>query len=295
MKKRNKTDGLFNFMDLRQPKYIAAYSIIFAILVLLSVICLFPIIWYMLLGFKEVKEMHAIPASFFPKTIDLSRIHKVWSSVNLTNYFMNTVILIVGCWASSIVFNGMSGYFLSKIKSKGYKIFNIIIFWTILMPGVSVVPLYCWLADVPFLHINLLGNRIPIMLMAGASAFDIMLYRNFFNTIPTEYMEAAKIDGCSATKIFFSIMLPLSKPIIAVTSISIILGTWQNFFWPYLILGNTDKQPLAVFVYGLSRTPNMLENDAVLITALTLIPPFCIYALLSKHIMGGINMSGIKG
>lgn len=282
-------------MDLQQPKYKAAYCVIFAVLVLVSLICLFPIIWYMLLGFKEVREIHAIPASLFPKHIDLSRIGKVWRSASIGTYFINTLYLIAGCWASSIVFNGLCGYFLSKIRAKGYNVLNVVVFWTILMPGVSVVPLYCWLADVPFIHANLLGSRLPIMLMTGASAFDILLFRNFFNGIPTEYMEAARIDGCSTAKIFFAIMLPLSKPIIAVESINVILGTWQNFFWPYLILGNTDKVPLSVFIYGLTKSTTMMENDAILVTALTLIPPFCIYALLSKHIMGGISMAGIKG
>lgn len=282
-------------MDLQQPKYKAAYCVIFAVLVLVSLICLFPIIWYMLLGFKEVREIHAIPASLFPKHIDLSRIGKVWRSASIGTYFINTLYLIAGCWASSIVFNGLCGYFLSKIRAKGYNVLNVVVFWTILMPGVSVVPLYCWLADVPFIHANLLGSRLPIMLMTGASAFDILLFRNFFNGIPTEYMEAARIDGCSTAKIFFAIMLPLSKPIIAVESINVILGTWQNFFWPYLILGNTDKVPLSVFIYGLTKATTMMENDAILVTALTLIPPFCIYALLSKHIMGGISMAGIKG
>lgn len=282
-------------MDLRQPKYIAIYGVIFAVLVLLSLICLFPIIWYMLLGFKEVREIHAIPATLFPKSIDLSRIVKVWKSASFGKYLVNTLYLIAGCWASSIVFNGMAGYFLSKIRAKGYNVLNVVVFWTILMPGVSVVPLYCWLADVPFIHVNLLGSRIPIMLMTGASAFDILLFRNFFNGIPTEYMEAARIDGCSTSKIFFSIMLPLSKPILAVESINVILGTWQNFFWPFLVLSNTDKIPLAVFTYGLTKSTSMMENDAILITALTLIPPFAIYALLSKHIMGGISMAGIKG
>lgn len=282
-------------MDLQQPKYKAAYCVIFAVLVLVSLICLFPIIWYMLLGFKEVREIHAIPASLFPKRIDLSRIGKVWRSASIGTYFINTLYLIAGCWASSIVFNGLCGYFLSKIRAKGYNVLNVVVFWTILMPGVSVVPLYCWLADVPFIHANLLGSRLPIMLMTGASAFDILLFRNFFNGIPTEYMEAARIDGCSTAKIFFAIMLPLSKPIIAVESINVILGTWQNFFWPYLILGNTDKVPLSVFIYGLTKATTMMENDAILVTALTLIPPFCIYALLSKHIMGGISMAGIKG
>ncbi len=282
-------------MDLRQPKYKAAYGIIFALLILLSLISLFPIIWYMTLGFKDVREIHAIPATLFPKHIDLSRVGKVWKSVSLGTYFVNTLYLIVGCWASAIVFNGMCGYFLSKIRAKGYNVLNVIVFWTILMPGVSVVPLYCWLADMPFIHVNLLGNRLPIMLMTGASAFDILLFRNFFNGIPTEYMEAARIDGCSTSKIFFRIMLPLSKPIIAVESINVVLGTWQNFFWPYLVLGNTGKVPLSVFIYGLTKSTTMMENDAILVTALTLIPPFIIYAFLSKHIMGGISMAGIKG
>ena len=132
--------------------------------------------------------------------------------------------------------------------------------------------------------------------MAGASAFNILLFRNFFNGIPMSYLEAAKMDGCTNLGIFGRIILPLSKPIIMVVTIFSIIGTWGNFMWPYLVLGNTEREPISVMLYNLgSSTSGLLQNEYMLLMMISIIPMILMYALFSKHIMGGLNMSGIKG
>lgn len=291
----DKTTGLINFSDLKHLRFKILYWAIFAILVIITAVEVVPIIWIALSGFKTTAEMFSTPPTLFPKSIDFSIIPKVCSKVNFVNAFINSGIIIVGCWAFDIFMNGILGYVLSRIKPCGSKIVSTLIFWSMLLPGVSMVPLFITFVDVPFLHINMTGSFLPIWMMAGCNAFNVLLFRNFFNGIPMSYLEAARMDGCSEIVIFLRIIIPLSKPIIAVVSIFSVTGSWANFLWPYLLLGSTNFEPVAVKLYQISVDANIQENEFMLLTMLSIIPPGIMYCFFSKNIMGGLNMSGIKG
>ena len=122
-----------------------------------------------------------------------------------------------------------------------------------------------------------------------------MLFKNFFNGIPISYIEAARIDGCTDFGIFGRIILPLSKPIIVVVAIFCVTGQWGNFMWPYLILGNTEKEPVAVMLYSINQFGALKQNEYMLLLMVSIVPVFIVFAIFSKQIMGGVNMSGLKG
>lgn len=290
-----KTEGLLNFSDMKKPQFKFLYWAMFLILFVISLICLLPTVWIGLSGFKDVNEMYSIPPTLLPKSIHFGNITDVCKKVNLLRYFTNSVMLIIGCWACDIIVNGLAGYVLSRIKPMGSRVIETLVFWSMMLPGISMVPLYMTFVDVPVIHTNLIGSYLPIWVMAGANAFNILLFRNFFNSIPMSYLEAARIDGCSDMGIFARIILPLSKPIIMVVSIFSITGTWGNFMWPYLILGNTNFEPIAVMLYRLATSSSLMDNEYMLLLMISIVPMIIIYALFSKHIMGGLNMSGLKG
>lgn len=291
-----KTDGFLNFSDLKSTYAKVIYSIIFIILLLAAAVCVLPVLWAAFSAFKEPAEMYKIPPTFLPESFSISRVTQVLSSINFGSYFMSTLCIIIGCWIIDVTFNGFAGYVLSKIKPRGTPILETLIFWSMMLPGVSLTPLYMTFVDMPLLHVDLSGTYLPLWAMAGCNAFNVMLLRNFFNGIPQAYMEAAKIDGCSNSGIFFRIILPLSKPVIAVISIYSILNSWNSFMWPYLILGGSNREPISVLLYQISGGGlGLKENDILMVALLASVPPILIYALLSKHISGGLNMSGIKG
>lgn len=291
----NKVTGVLNFADLKKRRYRVLYYAMFLFLLIISLTCLIPVIWTAFSGFKSVEEMYAIPPTFFPKKIDFGNVFDVLSKVNILKYIKNSVILIIGCLACDIFINGLAGYVLSRLRPSGSKIINTLIFWSMLLPGISMITLYMTFVDMPILHINLLGTFIPLCIMAGASAFDVLLFKSFFDGIPMAYLEAARIDGCSDVGIFTKIILPLSKPIISVVSIFNIIGTWGNFMWPYLIVGNTDKEPIAVALYQINMNGKLMQNEYMILMFLSILPMIIVFCIFSKHIMGGINIGGIKG
>lgn len=290
-----KTEGLLSFADLKRPQFKILYWAMFALLLCVSLICLLPTIWVFLSGFKSIEEMYSIPPTMIPETFRFENLVKVWKKVNFIKYIKNSLFLILGCWAFDVGINGLAGYVLSRLKPIGSKIIETLVFWSMLLPGISMVPLYMTFVDLPIFHVNMIGTWWPIWIMAAASAFNVLLFRNFFNGIPMSYVEAARMDGCSDLGIFARIILPLSKPIIMVVTIFSVTGTWGNFMWPYLILGNTDREPVAVMLYQISNSGALFENEYMLLMMLSVIPMIILYCFFSKHIMGGLNMSGIKG
>ncbi len=291
-----KTNGLLNFDDLKKTRFKALYWIMFALLMIFTLACVVPTIWVLSSGLKTTEEMYRIPPTIIPEVFRWEQIPIAWNKISFGKNFLNSLWIILGCLLFDITFNGLAGYVLSRIKPKGSAIVETLVFWSMLLPTISMVPLYITFVDVPLIHVNLLGTFTPMWLIAGANAFNVLLFRSFFNGIPMSYVEAARIDGCSNLGIFRRIILPLSKPIIMVVSIFSITSSWSSFMWPYLVLGSTDKVPVAVRLYELStKGTTIQDNEMMIITTFSIIPPLIMYMIFSKQIMGGLDMSGIKG
>lgn len=298
----NKTTGILSSSDLKTFKGKLLYWIFFAILMTVSVISLFPAIWTILTAFKETREIYT-GFSLFPKDMSpvtlLGRITESWSSLQLGTSFINTIILSLGNLAFTIVICGFAGYVLSKLKPRGSRVVFVLVVWTMMMPGqLRMVPNYVTMLHFPFAYdfgagINLLDTYFPLWLGSAASAFNIILFKNAFDGLSKSYVEAAKIDGCSNFGIFFKIMFPLSMPVIIYVSIGALSGAWSDFFGPLLYLDKNVVTPLKV--YRMQSDSSIQMNVRFMGLVFASIPPFLIFLVFQKRIMGGVNIGGVKG
>lgn len=289
-----KSNGLLNWMDLRSHKYRVIYWIMFGFLFLMTVVCILPMIWSALSGFKSVEEMYAMPQSFFPKSIKIQKAIDAWNVVKMNEGLLHTFIIIIGVIIFDVGANGLTGFVLAKVRPAGYKVADKLIFWSMMLPGMSMVPLYMTFVDFTPLHINLLGTYWPLWMVAGASAFHVFLIRNAINAIPTSYFEAAKLDGCSNLRAFVSIILPLIKPTVMVLVIFTVMGQWGSYLWPMLVIPNMDT--VGVKLYKMTNSQYPLTMDSrMLVLSMSMLIPLCIFGIFSKQIMGGLDMSGVKG
>lgn len=298
----NKTTGILSSSDLKTFKGKLLYWIFFAILMTVSVISLFPAIWTILTAFKETREIYT-GFSLFPKDMSpvtlLGRITESWSSLQLGTSFINTIILSLGNLAFTIVICGFAGYVLSKLKPRGSRVVFVLVVWTMMMPGqLRMVPNYVTMLHFPFAYdfgagINLLDTYFPLWLGSTASAFNIILFKNAFDGLSKSYVEAAKIDGCSNFGIFFKIMFPLSMPVIIYVSIGALSGAWSDFFGPLLYLDKNVVTPLKV--YRMQSDSSIQMNVRFMGLVFASIPPFLIFLVFQKRIMGGVNIGGVKG
>lgn len=290
-----KTTGIYTAVDMKSKAAKLVYWILWAFMLLFAMCCLLPPLWILLSSMKDTKEFLQIPPTLFPKRFDIGKVAEVWKTLDFMKYYINTVVLAIGDVVFMILINGLAGYVISRLKPKGASLISILVLWTMMLPGtVSMIPLFKTYIDVPYLHVNLTNTYWPMWLMSGAQAFYVMLFKNFFDTIDMALVEAARIDGCNDFKIFTRVMLPLSVPIIATVSIFTVNGAWGNFFWPFLLLKNTEIQTVSVELYNLKQSGYAMDKYMVALL-LSIIPPSIIFVLFQRHIMGGINIGGVKG
>ncbi len=288
-----KTSGALTQLELKQARYQVVYWLLFVFLLLITVICLLPTIWVLLSAFKSTEEYLRTPPTFWPEEWHFEKLAKVWEKGNFLRVYFNTIVMAAGNLVFCILSCGLAGYVISRLKPKGSRAVFAVILWTLMMPNtVSQVPLFMTFLDFPYLHFNLSDTYFPMWMMAGANAFNILLFKSSFDAVPKSYIEAARIDGARNTTIFFRIVVPLSIPVIMVVSIFTINATWGDFFWPYLIIKEPSIQPLGLKIFELESQLTVDEYMTALL--FSILPSVIIYLCLQDYIMKGVSVGGIK-
>lgn len=298
----NKQTGVLSSSDLKAVKGQVIYWGMFAILVVVAIISVVPAIWTILTSFKDTQEIYAA-FSFFPQDMSwnrvVTRVSESWNYLQLGKSFINTLVLSLGNLVVRIVVCGFGGYVLSKLKPKGTKLIFTLVVWTMMMPSqIRMVPNYISYLHFPFaadmgIGVSLLDTFWPMWLNAGADTFAVLLFKNAFDALSSSYVEAAKLDGCSNYGVFFKIMLPLAMPVIIYESIGVLSGAWSEFFTPLLVLNENTVVPLEI--YRLKSDPSIQMNTYFMALVFASIPPFLIFVVFQKRILGGVNVGGVKG
>lgn len=296
MKKKmyNKHEGMITTSDYKRPSVKIAYWSMVVFLILCSAMALLPILWAFLSGFKELSEYYSSSPSIFPKSIDLGKLWDVAEKLKLGPAFLNSMIMFAGCWVGEIIVGGIAGYTISRLKPKGSKVLFAVMLWTMMMPHtLTMVPMFMTWTDFPLIHMNYQNTWFPLWVPSMASIFNILLFKNFFDSIPSSYIEAARIDGCSNLKIFSKIIVPLSKPIISTVTVFVFNGAWNNFMGPFLYLKDPEMAPVALRLYTASQ--QWTEPEQMLGAFVVMIPSVIVFIICSKQIMGNNMNVGVKG
>ncbi|MBQ9125335.1 MAG: carbohydrate ABC transporter permease [Clostridia bacterium] len=297
MRLTQKNEGLINGIEYRHKRFKWLYAILIFILVCACLCAVIPIGWLFLVGFKGADEVFKAPFTFFPESIDLGKIVEVWKMVGFGKYFLNTIIVMLGSVFCAVVFNGLLAYSVSVVKPLGHKVVHGAIMASYMIPAVaSLVPLY---ANITSLGFKGYALYIPLCLLYGANAYYYMMFKNYFDTIPRALFESARIDGASSLKMFFTIALPLSKPIVGVVSIFAMTASWADFLLPYLLLQDDQLATVMVKIYNLNMNmSNMMGfgiDKYLMALAISVLPQVLAFVIFQKQITGTNANSGIKG
>jgi multiple sugar transport system permease protein len=288
--------GIVSSSDWRRPsvRYLLR-TVHLVVLAALIVIGLGPILWLAKAAITPTQDTLRKPLALWPHGMDWANLSTAWSSMHLGHYVWNTVVIAGGSWLSQIVVATTAGYALSVLRPKYGRVLSALVLGTLLVPTVVLlVPLYLTVLNPPLLHHSLLNSFFAVWLPAGANAFNILLVKRFFDNLPREVFEAARADGAGPFRLFWSIVLPMSRPILGVVSVFAIIASWKDFLWPLLVLPDPAKQPLSVRLPTLAGS---VELDTLLAALLisTLIP-IALFLLVQRLFLRGTNLSGaIKG
>jgi multiple sugar transport system permease protein len=225
-----------------------------AMLLFLLVVGLGPILWLAKSAITPTQDTLRMPMALWPHGIDLDNLATAWNRVHIDRYFFNTLVIAAGAWLVQIVVATTAGYALSVLRPRYAPILTGLVLATLFVPAVVLlVPLYLTVLDVPLLHVRLIDSFWAVWLPAGASAFNVIVVKRFFDNLPREVFEAARTDGAGPFRLFWSIVLPMSRPVLGVVSVFAVIATWKDYLWPLLVLPDPDIQPLSV------RLPNLQQ------------------------------------
>ncbi|MER7699252.1 MULTISPECIES: carbohydrate ABC transporter permease [unclassified Streptomyces] len=273
----------------------AAYWSVFTLVVLLFAFAfLFPVYWMVTGAMKPPEEVVRTPPTLVPEQWQVSGYTDAWDLMRLPTHLWNTVVQATGAWVLQIVFCTAAAYALSKLKPAFGNVILGGILATLMVPVQAlVVPKYLTIADMPLIHVNLLNDPLAIWLPAVANAFNLYLLKRFFDQIPRDVLEAAEIDGAGKLRTLWSIVLPLSRPVLGVVSIFALVAVWQDFLWPLMVFSDTGKQPISVALVQLSQNVPL----TVLIGAMVIasIPMVLMFLVFQRHIIAGISAGSTKG
>ena len=218
-----------------------------------------------------------------------------WQDAQIGHYFFNTVKIAVGSWLVQLVVAVTGGYVLGILRPWYARILTGAVLVTLFVPPVVLlVPLFVTVLDLPIVGTSLLNSYWGVWLPAGASAFNVILVKRFMENLPSEIIEAARVDGAGPFRLLWSIVLPLSKPVIGVVSVFAVLLTWKDYLWPLVVLPDPAIQPLSV---RLPLVRDTLQLDVFLAAlAISMVLPIGLFIVFRRFFIGGDAMAGaLKG
>jgi multiple sugar transport system permease protein len=254
-----------------------------------------PIVWMVKSSVSTTQDILRAPMALWPSGIDLGNLVAAWNRTHIDRYLLNTVWIAVGSWVVQIVVATTAGYALSVLRPRFTRVMTALVIATLFVPPiVLLVPLYLTVVNVPFANVSMIDSYLAVWLPAGASAVNIVLMKRFFDNLPREIFEAARVDGAGPFRLFWSVVLPMSRPILGVVSVFAVIATWKDYLWPLLVLREPDIQPLSVRLPTLQPTT---ELD-IFIAALTISSaiPIALFLVFQRLFLRGVGLSGaIKG
>ncbi|MDR0645000.1 MAG: carbohydrate ABC transporter permease [Treponema sp.] len=282
-------NGIIREFDFKTRGVRIVYGLVIIDAIFAALLCIAPLVWVALQGFKEIREFVREP-KILPSKFDFNNYLITWNQLHFMRYYVNSLISVLGSVACAVLFNGLLGYALSKIKPKGHKIVYMLVMWALLIPATtSIVPLFMNIA-----RLRLTGSFVPLWLSMGANAFYVVLFKSFFDALPQSLIEAAKIDGASDLSIFRRIAVPLSQAIIMVIVMYTVNAAWSDFLLPYLTLKNTSLETVMVRLFQF-RTSRANDVDVLRSIVFAVLPPIALFFMFQRQITQISMQSGIKG
>lgn len=266
-------------------------------LILLAVACgaitiFFPFFWMAVTSLKTAPEIQRVPLQIAPDDwLNLKNYVEVFKREPFMRYLLNSAIVASIAAVSSVIVSSLAGFGFAKYRFPGRDFLFLAIVGIMMVPFQSVVvPLYEWMN-----RLGLLDTYMGIVAPDLVSVFGVFLMRQAIETIPNDYIDAARIDGCSELRIFFSLILPSVKPAMATLLIIKFMWNWNEFFWPMVVISSPQMK---VVTMGLMSFTNMYFIEYNLLTAaavISILPILLIFITLQRWVVQAVVMSGLKG
>ncbi len=276
----------------RRARRSLGYGFLYLILIIFSIFMLVPFLFALSGSVKPEAEIFSSSINWLPSVFQWHNYLLPFQTNNFGRYFLNSAIVSVAQTIAPLLLCSMAGYSLAKFHYPGRTLIFVFILSTIMLPTqVTLIPLFLIIKQ-----LNWINTYAGLIVPGLASTFGTFLMRQFFLSVPSEYMDAARIDGAGELRIFWNVMLPMCRPALSALAIFSFTASWNSFLWP-LVIVNQDAMrtiPLGlVFYIGEQRAPQYGQLLAVAVIAT--LPVLALFLVLQRQFIEGAAISGIKG
>jgi len=270
---------------------IVARTVLYAVLVAGLLVVVGPFLWMLLSSVKPEAEIRQVPPTWWPKTFTSVNYHELFGRLDFPKYFGNSLLVAVIVTAGNLIFCSALGYALAKLRFPGRKLLFLLVLGMLMVPGMAVfVPQFVLVSN-----LNLVDTYAGLVLPFLAGPFGVFLMRQYLLSLPDELIEAARVDGAGEFRIFWRIVLPLSRPALATLGILTFLASWNNFLWPLVVATTEDKYTLPVALALYSVGQNRINFGLALAGAVVVVlPVLLVFLLLQRYFLRGIATTGLK-
>jgi multiple sugar transport system permease protein len=257
-----------------------------------AIVSLFPLYWMATTALKPPTAVMSLPPDWIPRDVSLNNFREAFANSPVMRWTINSLIMSLAVTAFQLVFATMAGYGFAKKSFPGKEILFWIYISSMMIPGFALlIPLFTLMA-----RLELVDTYIGLIAPGLSAPFGVFLMRQFIQTLPTELIDAAKIDGCSELRVFWDIIRPLAKPGMAVLGIFVFMAQWSAFLWPLIVTNSSEMRTLMVG-FALLANREMRVNYGAMMAAATYmaLPMLVVFFAFQRYFLRGITIGGIKG
>jgi ABC-type glycerol-3-phosphate transport system permease component len=270
------------------------HASLYLILTAGALVAIVPMAWTASSSLKDTAHIFTLRVQWIPNPILWHNYVELFERLPFLRFIRNTLIIVASNVVSAVLMGSLAGYAFARLRAPGKHVIFLLVISTMLLPGqVTLIPRY-----IIFKALKMIDTYGPLVLPGwlGGGAFEIFLFRQFFLSLPVELDDAARMDGCGTLRIYWSIVMPLSRPVIATIAIFNFIWAWSDFFNPLIYLNSMEKFTLPLALATLRRSADWSTRWELVMagSVLSIIPMIVIFFLGQKYFVRGIALTGIK-
>jgi multiple sugar transport system permease protein len=265
---------------------------LYLVLALCAVVFVVPVFWIFSSSLKSLENTLTVKIQWFPEKLHFENYTEIWGAERFATYFSNSLIVAVAVTSATLFLASLTGYGLSKFDFPGNRIIFVFIMSTMMVPfQVIVIPLYIIVR-----HLGWINTYRGLIIPAALTGLGVFFMKQYIQTVSSEFIDAARIDGCSEFGIYRRIILPLSKPALASLGILTFLGSWNNLLWPLIVVNSERLKTLPLGLTKIMQSQygvkyNILMSGAVIAS----LPMIVVFLVFQRGFVRGITLGGLKG
>jgi multiple sugar transport system permease protein len=274
----------------KRERHVTGRVLLYAALALGALVALGPMLWMVSASLMPAGEASTYPPRLIPREVTLDHYRALFTRLNLGRYLLNSTIVATLVTAASLFVNAMAGYAFAKLRFRGRdRTFRLLTIGLVIPSQVAMLPLFLLLKQ-----LGLVNTYWGVVIPGLASIFGIFLVRQYALSIPDDLLDAARVDGAGEFRLFWSVVLPVVRPILATLSIWTFLATWNDFMWPLIVLSDDRRYTLPVAIAN--RVGEHVQDTELMMagSVLTVLPVLVVFLVLQRYYIQGVMAGSVK-